>query len=190
MRTIAVLGSTGSIGASTLDVVRRQPGAWSITALAAGRDVETLVAQAKEFGPEIVALGEATRAKELAERLAQVGGKAARARVVAGPPGVIEAAGAAEIVVNALVGAAGLAPTLAAIERGARLALANKESLVVAGSWVTRRARETGAEIVPVDSEHSGLFQCLASGQVEGVERLFLTASGGPLRRHPDWRRA
>jgi len=190
VRTIAVLGSTGSIGASTLDVVRRQPGAWSITALAAGRDVETLVAQAKEFGPEIVALGEATRAKELAERLAQVGGKAARARVVAGPPGVIEAAGAAEIVVNALVGAAGLAPTLAAIERGARLALANKESLVVAGSWVTRRARETGAEIVPVDSEHSGLFQCLASGQVEGVERLFLTASGGPLRRHPDWRRA
>ena len=190
MRTIAVLGSTGSIGASTLDVVRRQPGAWSITALAAGRDVETLVAQAKEFGPEIVALGEATRAKELAERLAQVGGKAARARVVAGPPGVIEAAGAAEIVVNALVGAAGLAPTLAAIERGARLALANKESLVVAGSWVTRRARETGAEIVPVDSEHSGLFQCLASGQAEGVERLFLTASGGPLRRHPDWRRA
>jgi 1-deoxy-D-xylulose-5-phosphate reductoisomerase len=190
VRSISVLGSTGSIGKSTLDVVRRQPGTWSVGALAAGRDVDTLVEQAKEFAPALVAIGDKTRVADLAARLKAEGGAAARARVVAGAEGVIEAALTGDIVVNALVGAAGLAPTLAAIERGVRLALANKESLVVAGEWVTRRAREKGAEIVPVDSEHSGVFQCLAGGTAEDVGRLVLTASGGPLRRHPDWRNA
>jgi 1-deoxy-D-xylulose-5-phosphate reductoisomerase len=190
VRTVSLLGSTGSIGTSTLDVVRCQPGTWSVVALAAGRDVEALVAQAVEFAPTLVAIGDKSLATPLSGRLRAAGGAAAAARVVAGAEGVIEAALTGDIVVNALVGAAGLAPTLAAIERGARLALANKESLVVAGEWVTRRAREKGAEIVPVDSEHSGLFQCLAGGAAEDVARLVLTASGGPLRRHPDWRNA
>jgi 1-deoxy-D-xylulose-5-phosphate reductoisomerase len=190
VRTISLLGSTGSIGTSTLDVVRQHEGQWSISGLAAGRDVDALVEQAKEFAPEVVAVGDKSRVAELASRLKAAGGAAAKARVVAGAEGVIEAALVGDVVVNALVGAAGLAPTLAAIERGARLALANKESLVVAGEWVTRRAREKGAEIVPVDSEHSGLFQCLAGGHPEDVGRLVLTASGGPLRRHPDWRNA
>jgi 1-deoxy-D-xylulose-5-phosphate reductoisomerase len=190
VRTVSLLGSTGSIGKSTLDVVRRHSGTWAIAALAARQAVDALVAQATEFAPALVAIGDPSRAGELTSRLRAAGGAAARARVVAGTEGVVEAALTGEIVVNALVGAAGLAPTLAAIERGARLALANKESLVVAGEWVTRRAREKGAEIVPVDSEHSGLFQCLAGGAVADVERLVLTASGGPLRRHPDWRRA
>ena len=190
MRSISVLGSTGSIGTSTLDVVRRHPDRWSVAAVAARRDVDGLLAQAREFGPALVALADPFRAEELKQRLAAEGGRGTRARVVAGPAGLVEAAGVGEIVVNALVGAAGLAPTLAAVERGAQLALANKESLVVAGEWVTRRARECGASILPVDSEHSGLFQCLAGGKIEDVERLVLTASGGPLRRHPDWRHA
>ena len=190
MRAISVLGSTGSIGKSTLDVVRHNAEDFSVVALAAGRDVDGLIAQAREFKPELVAIGDKTRAAELASRLRSEGRSAAGAKVVAGAEGVIEAALHGEIVVNALVGATGLAPTLATIERGARLALANKESLVVAGEWVTRRAREKNAEILPVDSEHSGLFQCLAGGASEDVARLVLTASGGPLRRHPDWRNA
>ncbi|HEV8480612.1 MAG TPA: 1-deoxy-D-xylulose-5-phosphate reductoisomerase [Candidatus Eisenbacteria bacterium] len=190
MRTVSLLGSTGSIGKATLDVVRGQAHTWQVVAIAAGRDVDGLVAQAAELGPALVAIGDVKLLPELGARIAALGGGAARARVVGGAEGVIEAALTGDIVVNALVGAAGLAPTLAAIERGARLALANKESLVVAGEWVTRRARECRAEILPVDSEHSGLFQCLAGGDLDAVERLVLTASGGPLRRHPDWRRA
>jgi len=187
MRSVTVLGSTGSIGTSTLDVLGRHRDRWAVAALAARTDVDGLVAQARAFEPKLVAVADASRAEELTVRLAA---KGVRARVVTGSAGLREAAAMGDVVVNALVGAAGLAPTLDVVERGARLALANKESLVVAGEWVTRRARETGAEILPVDSEHSGLFQCLAGGRAEQVERLVLTASGGPLRRHPDWRRA
>jgi 1-deoxy-D-xylulose-5-phosphate reductoisomerase len=111
-------------------------------------------------------------------------------QVAHGTPGLGEAALRAGLVLNGLVGAAGLRPTLAAIDNGARLALANKESMVLAGELVMDRARRSGAEVIPVDSEHSGVFQCLAGGRIEDLERLTLTASGGPLRRHPDWRRA
>ena len=189
MRDLAVLGATGSIGRNTLAVVRAQPGRWRVVALAAGRNAERLAEQAREFAPRLLAVADAATAAELADRLR--GADLPRApQIVSGPAGLVAAAEAADLVLNAVVGAAGLRPTLAAVRRGARLALANKESLVLGGELVTATARAAGATILPVDSEHAGLFQCLAGGDVADVERLVLTASGGPLRAHPDWRRA
>jgi 1-deoxy-D-xylulose-5-phosphate reductoisomerase len=190
---LVVLGSTGSIGVSTLEVVRFHPGRWRVLGLAAGRNVARLAEQVGEFRPEIVVTADAESAAAL-EQLLRGGagpGEAQPLPVIRhGTDGLVELARMAKLVVNGLVGATGLRPTLAAVDAGARLALANKESMVLAGDLVMRRARESGAEIIPVDSEHSGVFQCLAGGRIGDVERLTLTASGGPLRRHPDWRRA
>jgi 1-deoxy-D-xylulose-5-phosphate reductoisomerase len=174
---VALLGSTGSIGTQTIDVIRQLPGRYRVVALGAGRSVQLLAAQAWELRPELVVVGDAAAALDLADRL---------------PPGVELAVGAdalaraatlADVAVNAVVGFAGLGVTLAAIDAGRRLALANKESLIAAGPVVRRHlADHPDAELVPVDSEHSAIHQCLRGGAPGEVARLLLTASGGPFR--------
>jgi 1-deoxy-D-xylulose-5-phosphate reductoisomerase len=176
VRTVAVLGSTGSIGTQALDVVRAAPGEYEVVALAAGSSVEALAAQAAEHRPAVVALGDPSKVDELAPHLP------AGTELLTGPDALATAATAADVVVNAVVGFAGLPVTLAALGAGRTLALANKESLI-AGGPVVQRVRDTpGAEIVPVDSEHCALHQCLRSGRPGEVARLVLTASGGPFR--------
>jgi len=173
---VSVVGSTGSIGTQTLDVVREDPDRYRVVALGAQRSVDLLVAQALEFRPRIVAVGDASLAAGLATRLP------AGTELVAGVDGFAAIATGADVVVNGVVGFAGLTVTLAALEAGSRLALANKES-IIAGAPVVARVRKTpGAEIIPVDSEHCALHQCLRSGRAEDVSRLLLTASGGPFR--------
>jgi 1-deoxy-D-xylulose-5-phosphate reductoisomerase len=179
MKRLAILGSTGSIGCSTLDVVRAFGDRFSVGALAAGRDVDALERQVQEFRPECVAVADADGARELAGRIR------GRARVVAGEDGLIDAATTpgVDLVVSAIVGAAGLRPTYAALDLGLDVALANKESLVVAGEPMTRRAKATGAALLPVDSEHNALHQCLRGERDSEVRKLWLTASGGPFRQ-------
>jgi 1-deoxy-D-xylulose-5-phosphate reductoisomerase len=172
MTTVAVLGSTGSIGTQTIDVVEQSGGAYEITAIGAARNVDLLVEQAKAIRPRVVAIADESRAAELRERVPP------GTEVIAGPSALADVADA-DVVVNGVVGFAGLPVTLAALERGKRLALANKESLIAAGPIV--RAVRTG-EIVPVDSEHSAVHQCLRAGNLDEVERIVLTASGGPFR--------
>lgn len=181
MKRLAILGSTGSIGRSTLDVVASHPGRFSVAALAAsGRDVGALAEQVRRFRPGLVAVRDPEAARALAVEIGNA------ARVVDGPEGIVEAARArdVDVVVCGLVGAAGLEPAYAAADAGKVLALANKEALVAGGAFVTRRAAETGAEILPVDSEHNALHQCLRGERTEEVRTLWLTASGGPFR---DW---
>ncbi|MGQ0744274.1 MAG: 1-deoxy-D-xylulose-5-phosphate reductoisomerase [Acidimicrobiales bacterium] len=179
--TVAVLGSTGSIGTQALEVIRSDPDRFRVTALAAGGSIEALVAQAREFRPVLVAVGRPELATELSRRLAREMGPSVE--VVAGPRGLAEAAEAGDIAVNGVVGFAGLPVTLAALKAGRRLALANKESLIAGGPVVAAARCTPGAEIVPVDSEHCALHQCLrASGGADFVARLVLTASGGPFR--------
>ncbi len=174
--TVAVVGSTGSIGTQTLDVLRADPERFRVVALGASSSFEALGAQARQWRPEMVALADATRARELAALVP------AGTEVLVGPDALETIATAAEVVVNAVVGFAGLPVTLGALGAGRRLALANKESLI-AGGPVVRRVRDTpGAEIVPIDSEHGALHQCLRGGRAEEVRRLLLTASGGPFR--------
>jgi len=195
-RTVTILGSTGSIGRSTIEVIRRLPG-FRIVGLAAHRDVVALERQIREVRPKFAAVCDEAAARDLKRRVGR------RVEVLAGPRGVVEAAGRPEagIVVSGMVGSAGLAPTFEAVRRGKRVALANKETLVVGGELVTREAARTGAELVPVDSEHSAIFQCLAGRGAAAVRRLVLTGSGGPFRtrrslkgvtvrqalRHPTW---
>ena len=174
--TVAVVGSTGSIGTQTLDVVAEDPGRYRVVALGAQRSVDLLVEQAHAMQPEVVAIGDATLAFELADRLP------AGVEVLAGPDGLAAIAVLADVVVNGVVGFAGLPVTLAALGAGKRLALANKES-IIAGAPLVARVRDTpGAQILPVDSEHCAIHQCLRSGRNEDVARLLLTASGGPFR--------
>ena len=197
--TLSLLGSTGSIGRQTLDVCREQ--GIRVAALAAGRSVDLLEAQAREFSPRLAVLYDMDAALELANRL-----KGLDIEVAYGLEGLRRAASLPEsgTVVTAMVGMAGLRPTLAAIEAGKRIALANKETLVCAGELVMRAAQEYGADILPVDSEHSAIFQCLQGRRDRGeVKRLILTCSGGPFYglsreevasktraealRHPNW---
>ncbi len=177
-RTIAVVGSTGSIGTQTLEVVADDPDHYRVTALAAGRSLDALVAQAEAVRPDFVAIGDHSQAGALRDRLD------ASIEVGAGVEGLAECARRADVTVNGVVGFAGLPVTLAALESGRRLALANKESLIAAGPVVQAVRRTPGAELVPVDSEHAALHMCLAGlGPGErGVARLQLTASGGPFR--------
>ncbi|MBQ2019628.1 MAG: 1-deoxy-D-xylulose-5-phosphate reductoisomerase [Rikenellaceae bacterium] len=196
---IALLGSTGSIGVQTLDIVRENPEQFEITALVANRNWEQLAAQAIEFDADCVVIGDEQYYSPLKEALA-----ATDVKVYAGAKAMEEVAAASnvDVVVNSLVGYAGLLPTVAAVKQGKKIALANKETLVVGGELVMRLAEEHRAPILPVDSEHSAIFQCLV-GEQSPVRRLILTASGGAFRdtpierlgamtatealRHPNW---
>ena len=177
MRTVSLMGSTGSVGTQALDVIRTEPERFRVHTLAAQRSVEELLAQAAAFGPELVVIGDPARYAEVRD------GVPSGTEVMVGEEGMVAAARSADVVLNAVVGFAGLPVTMAALESGKRLALANKESLI-AGAPVVQKARRTpGAEIVPVDSEHCAVHQCLAAVHAAtDVARLLLTASGGPFR--------
>ena len=176
MKKIAVLGSTGSIGTQTLDVCRRL--GYEIVALAAGSNAELLEKQAREFSPKLVAAADENAARRLSIALSGTG-----ITVLGGEQAVLEAAAAeCDIVLNAVTGIAGLRPTIAAVEAGNDIALANKETLVAGGRRVMDYAAERGVKILPVDSEHSAIFQCLqAKGDYARIKKLILTASGGPF---------
>lgn len=200
MRCVTVLGATGSIGRQTLDVIRSRRGEFKVSALAAHRNVALLCEQIREFRPRRAVVADAEAAATVREQLG-----ADCPELDYGPAALASLAGSddADVVVGAVVGAAGIKASLAAVRAGKRLALANKEALVAAGSIITAEAARTGAEIIPVDSEHSAIFQCLQSGRRDEVERIWLTASGGPFRgwdvkrlagvtpeeavRHPRW---
>lgn len=175
MKTVSLVGSTGSIGTQAVEVVTAHPERFRVVALAAQRSVDTLVEQAVALRPPLVAVGDPALAREVAGRVPE------GTEVMGGPDGLDAAARAADVVVNGVVGFAGLPVTLAALQSGRRLALANKESLIAAAPVVQRERRTPGAEIVPVDSEHCAIHQCLAAVD-SGVARLWVTASGGPFR--------
>lgn len=196
-RTISILGATGSVGASTLDLVRRNSDAWRVGALTAHSNVQELAAQAREFGPEIAVIADEARYGDLKVALSGSGVEAA-----AGRSALCEAAERpTDVVMAAIVGCAGLAPVMAAIEQGHTVALANKEALVSAGEVMTAAVEAHGATLLPVDSEHNAIFQCLQGGNLADVRSITLTASGGPLRlvddldsvtpqqaiAHPNW---
>ncbi|MCR5880465.1 1-deoxy-D-xylulose-5-phosphate reductoisomerase [Phenylobacterium sp. J367] len=177
-RKVAVLGSTGSIGVSTLDLFDKAEVEVEVTALAAGRNAERLAEQARRWRPQLAVIEDESKLPELRERLAGSGIKTA-----AGAAAVDEAAASdAQWVMSAIVGFAGLAPTLAAARSGAVVALANKESLICAGPSLLRTAKLAGGTVIPVDSEHSAIFQVFDPANAHNVERLILTASGGPFR--------
>ncbi len=182
MKTLAVLGSTGSIGVNTLELADRLRERFRVVGLAAGTNTSLLADQMRRFNPEIVSVQTREAAETLRQRLPGFAG-----RILFGPEGAEEVAGSPDndIVVSAITGIDGLRPTLAAVRAGGRVALANKESLVVAGALLQAEASSSGAEIIPVDSEHSGVFQCLAKEPRAGVRRVILTASGGPFFRTP-----
>jgi 1-deoxy-D-xylulose-5-phosphate reductoisomerase len=175
--TVALIGSTGSIGTQALDVIRADPDRHRVVAIAAHRSVESLAAQAREFRPEVVGIADSSKAADLAALLP------AGTELVAGPDALTQLAQTADVVLNAVVGFAGLPVTLAALRSGRRLALANKESLIAGGPVVQAVRGSAGAEIVPVDSEHCAIHQCLRSSSATSeVRRILLTASGGPFR--------
>lgn len=176
---IAILGSTGSIGTQALEVIEEHPDAFRLEVLSAHSNSQLLIEQALHFRPDTVVIGREEKYEEVAEAVQKEGIK-----VFAGPDAldqVVEMEGI-DTVLTALVGYAGLRPTLAAIEAGKDIALSNKETLVVAGELVTRKAKEKGVQLYPVDSEHSAIFQCLLGESWNPVDRLYLTASGGPFR--------
>mgnify|MGYP005775653419 CR=1 FL=1 len=201
MKKISILGSTGSIGTQTLEVVRSN-GDIQVTALAAGHNITMLEAQIREFRPSIACVWDEEKAAELKTAVADL-----PVKVVSGMEGLMEAAAEpeAEIVVTAVVGMIGIRPTIAAMEAGKDIALANKETLVTAGHIIMKLAREKGVRILPVDSEHSAIFQCLNGEREHGnrIHKILLTASGGPFRgwtheqlktvtpadalKHPNW---
>jgi 1-deoxy-D-xylulose-5-phosphate reductoisomerase len=177
-RRIAILGATGSIGTSTLDLVERSPDRFEVTALTAATNVEALADAARRTGARLAVVADEHRLADLEQRLAGTGCRAA-----AGPEALVEAAsGEADFVMAAIVGCAGLLPVMAAVERGKTVALANKEALVSAGALMIDAAARHGATLLPVDSEHNAIFQCLAGSRQQDVARLVLTASGGPFR--------
>ena len=198
-RSVTILGATGSIGASTMDLLRANRDRFRVEALSAGRNVASLAQLAREFKPRLAVVAEPSAYAELKAALSGTGVEAA-----AGPDALKEAASRpADWLMAAISGATGLKPTLAAIERGTTVALANKECLVCAGGLFMRRASAAGATVLPVDSEHNALFQALGGSARDDVERVILTASGGPFRtwtpqqleaatleealRHPNW---
>ena len=182
MKRIAILGSTGSIGTQTLDVVREHADEYEAYALTAGRNAELLIAQAREFHPEVVVIADESRYETVREALADL-----PIKVWAGAEAIGDAASLpdVDVVVTAMVGFAGLRPTVAAIEAGKTIALANKETLVVAGELITELAVKHRAPILPVDSEHSAIFQCLVGEDGNAIDKILLTASGGPFRTTP-----
>lgn len=200
IRNISILGSTGSIGTQTLDIVEEYPDRFRVAALTARRQWELLARQARKFLPELVVIADCSLLAPLREALADL-----PIRVEGGEEAICEAAslGSVDIVVTAMVGYSGLLPTVSAIRAGKTIALANKETLVVAGELITRMLRDSESEIVPVDSEHSAIFQCLQGERTAEANKIILTASGGPFRtfsrgqlehvtpadalRHPNW---
>ena len=177
-RKIAILGATGSIGKSTLDIVERSPERFTVTAVTAATNVEALAGIARRTQAELAVVADESRLTQLQELLAGT-----PCRAAAGPAAMVEAAtGEAELVIAAIVGCAGLRPTMAAVDAGKTVALANKEALVTAGQLMTGAAAKSGATLLPVDSEHNAIFQCLAGSRIEDVARIILTASGGPFR--------
>ena len=199
MKKIAILGSTGSIGTQTLEVVRENKDI-EVSGLAAGNNIERLEAQIREFAPKVVAVWSEERAKELADKVRDLDVK-----IVSGMEGLIEVStlSEVEILVTAIVGMIGIRPTIAAITAGKHIALANKETLVTAGHIIMPLAKEHGVSILPVDSEHSAISQSLQGGQERALHKILLTASGGPFRgrrwedlqnvqvedalKHPNW---
>ena len=181
MKGISILGSTGSIGCNTLKVIEHL-GGFRVVAMAAGRNIEKFAAQVAKFEPELVSVGSEENAKELEQRIRDAGDRSPT--IACGNDGLVAVAthSDADIVVSATVGAVGFLPTLRAIEAGKRIALANKETLVMAGELMTATAAKSGAEIIPVDSEHNAIHQCLRGEKPSEVSRLILTASGGPFR--------
>ena len=200
MKNIAVLGSTGSIGTQTLDVVRANPERLCVKALAAGHNITQLESQIREFHPQIVAVWDEEKAKELRIRTADL-----PVKIVSGMEGLLEIAQMeeAEVLVTAIVGMIGIRPTIAAIKAGKDIALANKETLVTAGHIIMPLAKEYNVKILPVDSEHSAIFQSLNGEKKTQIDKILLTASGGPFRgkdkaflkhvqledalKHPNW---
>ena len=200
-KRIALLGATGSIGTQALDVIRAHPARFAVAALSAQSNAGLLIAQAREFRPAVVVIGDESKYATVKTALANqpetevVAGAAALAEVAARPD--------SDLVLTAMVGYAGLLPTVAAIRAGKDIALANKETLVVAGQLITQLVREHGVRLLPVDSEHSAIFQCLVGEERNAVEKIILTASGGPFRgrtaaalatvtkaqalKHPNW---
>ncbi|MCI5700332.1 MAG: 1-deoxy-D-xylulose-5-phosphate reductoisomerase [Lachnospiraceae bacterium] len=199
MKKIAILGSTGSIGTQTLEVVRAN-GDIQVLALSAGRNIRVLEEQIREFSPRLAAVWDKDAAMELAVKVADTDTK-----VISGMEGLMELARMeeVEILVTAIVGMIGIRPTMEAIKAGKDIALANKETLVTAGHLIMKMAKEYGVKILPVDSEHSAIFQCVHQEERKGIEKLLITASGGPFRgmktkdlekvtvedalKHPNW---
>lgn len=183
MKEIAILGSTGSIGRQALDVIREFPGDLRVAGLSAGRNWPLLLQQIQEFHPRVVAVAGEGEARELKKHLSGTG----QPEIFWGEGGLVQVAAAsgARVVLTAITGTAGLMPTVAALRKGLSIALANKETLVAAGALVMELARSTGADIFPVDSEHSAIWQCLDGRRDNAVNRIMLTASGGPFRREP-----
>ncbi len=186
MQTVTILGATGSIGRSTIDVIARHPQRFQVKVLTAHRDVEGLAALSRQLKPEIIVIGDPERYADLCTALADYSaetGDAHTLEIWAGADALVEAAQVpTDFVMAAIVGFAGLAPTLAAVRRGARIGLANKECLVAAGHLFMAEARAYGAVILPVDSEHNAAFQLLEGCDREALDQLILTASGGPFR--------
>lgn len=186
-RTVTLLGATGSIGLSTLDVIRRHPERFSVYALTASTRAEELAVLCREFRPAVAVMAGAEAAETLKELLADL----PEIRVLAGEEGLCDVASApeADTVMAAIVGAAGLPPTLAAVRAGKRVLLANKEALVMSGQLFMDAVAESGAKLLPIDSEHNAIFQCMPADKVRdprgaGITRILLTASGGPFRTH------
>jgi 1-deoxy-D-xylulose-5-phosphate reductoisomerase len=180
MKKITILGSTGSIGLSTLNVVRQNPESFRVTALTAGRNLELLLGQIDEFAPEVVAVLNEETARELGNRVTS----RKRPEILFGPEGFIQTAslGEADTIVSAMTGAAGLMPTYAALKAKKHVALANKETMVLAGRLIMEEAKKQGVRVLPVDSEHSAVHQALQGHPREDLNRVILTASGGPFR--------
>lgn len=183
MKRIAILGSTGSIGVNTLNVIRKLGKGYKVVGISARKNVDLLIDQIIEFKPAIVAVIDEKAAEELRKRLHRF---TPLPKIYKGTSGLIEFARnpVSNFLVSALVGAAGLLPTLAGIEAGKNIALANKEILVMAGNFIMESARKRGIYILPLDSEHSAIFQCLKGESIENVRRLILTASGGPFYKY------
>ena len=177
-RSLSILGATGSVGTSTLDLVAHHPGRFDVVALTAARQVGKLADAALRTGARLAVIEDSALLPELRDRLAGSGCRAAT-----GPDALLEAAVCADLVMAAIVGCAGLEPVMAAVEAGKAVALANKEALVTAGALMTDAATRHGATILPVDSEHNAIFQCLVGSRPEDVARIILTASGGPFRQ-------
>ena len=201
MKTISILGSTGSIGTQTLEVVRQNPDKLKVTAMSAGKNIDLFEKQVREFMPTLAVMGDEKAAEDLKNRLSDL----PSVKVLSGMDGMLEMASdpGSSIMVTAIVGMIGIRPTIAAIESGKDIALANKETLVCAGHIIMPLAEKNGVRILPVDSEHSAIFQSLQGSPKERIERIILTCSGGPFRgmkreelagktcedalRHPNW---